>query len=184
MASIGSLKNGTKVLRYFDATGKRRDIYLGRMPLELAEEVRANVESVISAKHFCVSVDAKTATWLASVAGPLKARLLKHGLVFEQNEVCSEPVFVVHKRPEYVYIMKHVCGLFKIGKATNPKVRERTLQAEDPRLELVAYALCGREVESKLHKIFADKRIRGEWFSLEQNHVDWITTFLQMKATC
>jgi hypothetical protein len=111
-------------------------------------------------------------------------KLLKHGLMIEQKDACVDSVSVVQKRPEYVYVMKHVCGLFKIGKATNPKVRERTLQAEDPRLELVAYAPCGRKVESKLHKIFADKRVRGEWFSLEQNHVDWITTFLQMKATC
>lgn len=28
--------------------------------------------------------------------------------------------------------------------------------------------------EAKLHKLFDDKRIRGEWFSLTSDDLDWV----------
>ena len=56
-------------------------------------------------------------------------------------------------------------GLTKIGKAINPKQRERTLlQSEKPTISL--FAICENNVELKLHKEFKDKRIREEWSGL------------------
>ena len=79
--------------------------------------------------------------------------------------------------PDKLYLMKHVNGLVKIGVSKNPKAREKTLQAEDPRLHKIFECEASYWAEARLHKIFADLRVRGEWFNLDQRHVDWITLF-------
>lgn len=81
-----------------------------------------------------------------------------------------------HVESAFVYLMRHTNGLVKIGYSRNPRNRERTLQAEDPRLEMIHCFRSGRHVETRLHKIFSDLRIRGEWFSLEDRHIDWIVS--------
>lgn len=72
----------------------------------------------------------------------------------------------------YVYLMVDTANNFyKIGISNRPGYREHTLQSEKPTIEL----LCAKEyptrviaeaIESALHKAFASKRIRGEWFNL------------------
>ena len=67
-------------------------------------------------------------------------------------------------------------GYHKIGISNKPEYRERTLQSEKPTIVL----LCAKEfptriiaeaIESALHKAFEDKRLRGEWFALDENEV-------------
>jgi hypothetical protein len=82
-------------------------------------------------------------------------------------------------RKTFVYLMRHGNGLVKIGRSSAPKVRERTLQAEDPRLEMISCHLVGDSIEKRLHDIFHSVRKRGEWFDLEQHHVDWIVSVLK-----
>lgn len=74
----------------------------------------------------------------------------------------------------YVYLMRHKNGKTKIGRSKYPQARERTLQSEDPELEMILCFECHEKIEARMHKIFADLRVRGEWFSLEQRHIDWI----------
>ncbi len=57
-------------------------------------------------------------------------------------------------------------NLIKIGRSKTPKVRERTLQGENPNWELLAAWDAPKKIEDELHKKFSVKRIRGEWFSL------------------
>jgi hypothetical protein len=80
---------------------------------------------------------------------------------------------------DYIYLMSHTNGLTKIGKSVDPKAREKTLQAEDPRLEMIFHHPSWDGLERKLHRIFADLRVRGEWFKLEDRHIDWIMFFLK-----
>ena len=82
-------------------------------------------------------------------------------------------------KPEYVYLMRHVNGLTKIGFSKNPLVREKTLQAEDPRLEIIFTSESTIATERRLHQIFGDLRRRGEWFDLKPHHVDWIMFILR-----
>lgn len=71
------------------------------------------------------------------------------------------------------YIMKDSStNLIKIGKAINPKYREKTLQSEKPTIFL--FAVCEDNIESELHKKFEDKRVRGEWFNLTDNEINVI----------
>lgn len=74
----------------------------------------------------------------------------------------------------YVYLMHDTLNNFyKIGISKTPQYRERTLQSEKPSIEILyakkypnrrlAYA-----IEQALHKVFSEKKIRGEWFNLSE----------------
>lgn len=68
---------------------------------------------------------------------------------------------------------------YKIGRSINAKRRERTLQSEKPTIEL-KYTFTGNiKDESILHDKFKDKRIRGEWFNLNQTDIDYILNYFK-----
>ena len=92
----------------------------------------------------------------------LKLKYLElDNLVFNNNSTKSN---------QKTYLMKDSnTGLIKIGKAIDPKFRERTLQSEKPTISL--FAICDNLVEDELHKKYNDKRIRGEWFKLSEDEV-------------
>ena len=78
------------------------------------------------------------------------------------------------------YLMKDFnTGLTKIGKAIDPKHRERTLQSEKPTISL--FAVCEDNIESELHKTYKDKRVRGEWFNLTGEDIDNIVNKYKFK---
>lgn len=82
------------------------------------------------------------------------------------------------KSSSCLYLMRHTNGLTKIGRSVQPRAREKTLQAEDPRLEMIFCVDGLGHLENRLHEIFAELRVRGEWFRLEDSHVDWIKLLL------
>lgn len=69
-------------------------------------------------------------------------------------------------------ILDERTGLYKIGKSCNPIARENTLQSEYPLLKIIF--VIDKDVESDLHLIYKSKRIRGEWFKLSKNDIDFI----------
>lgn len=77
----------------------------------------------------------------------------------------------------YVYLMIDTTNNFhKIGISNNPRYREHTLQSDKPTIELVAAReyptqLIAEAIEGALHKAYANKRIRGEWFNLDDEDV-------------
>ena len=74
------------------------------------------------------------------------------------------------------YLMYDTSRMFyKIGKSKNPKIRERTLQAELPTVALIC--VIENDIESYLHEKFKIKRIRGEWFRLSKNDVEYIKNY-------
>lgn len=85
----------------------------------------------------------------------------------------------------YIYLMVDTTNNFhKIGISNNPKYREHTLQSEKPTIEL----LCAKEYpsrtiaeafESALHRVYASKRIRGEWFNLDASDIEEIKQTLK-----
>ena len=76
----------------------------------------------------------------------------------------------INTKNQKTYLMKDSnTGLIKIGKAIDPKFRERTLQSEKPTISL--FAICNNLIEDELHKKYNDKRIRGEWFKLSEDEV-------------
>lgn len=75
------------------------------------------------------------------------------------------------KRKSYkTYLIKDLRNnLIKIGKSINPQAREKTLQSEMPKMQLIH--VIDSNVESDLHKVYQAKRVRGEWFSLLENDI-------------
>lgn len=77
----------------------------------------------------------------------------------------------------YVYLMQDLStSYYKIGLSKTPEYRERTLQSEKPTIRMICHKkLPSRKIaeafERALHNAFADKRIRGEWFNLDENDV-------------
>lgn len=79
------------------------------------------------------------------------------------------------KKPPKTYLMfDKTSGYYKIGRAVNPKFREKTLAAEVPCIKIVH--VIDRDIESKLHTLFKNKRHRGEWFKLSKSDVKHIKT--------
>ena len=85
----------------------------------------------------------------------------------------------------YVYLMIDTTNNFyKIGISNHPEYREHTLQSDKPTIELLKAKrfpsrVIAEAIESSLHKVFANKRIRGEWFNLNETEVDEVKQTLQ-----
>lgn len=104
-----------------------------------------------------------------------------------QNEL--EDIYGISKRKRvtsnisikmsYVYLMiNQRDGLYKIGRSSNPGFRERTLQSEVPHVEMIFTSpLTFAANEGKLHKYFSDKRIRGEWFKLSDDDINFVKNY-------
>lgn len=84
----------------------------------------------------------------------------------------------------YVYLMfDSSLELYKIGYSKDAKYRERTLQGQRPTIELISKKeypskTKARQIESLLHKKYASKRTRGEWFKLEKKDIDYLKGYL------
>lgn len=87
------------------------------------------------------------------------------------------------KKEKQTYLMINDKGHVKIGKSHNPKVRESTLQSEQPCVKL--FAISYSDVESELHFKYSKNRIRGEWFDLSDVQINMIIEsydFLKIKT--
>ena len=75
--------------------------------------------------------------------------------------------------PGYVYLMRDDSGLFKIGATSNLTKRLEQLKSANPSLQLLLFGerLEPMVLERQLHEHFADKRVHGEWFKLEETDI-------------
>lgn len=73
----------------------------------------------------------------------------------------------------FIYLMHNKRnGYYKIGRAADPAYRERTLQSEEPEVELVLQFQGTAKEEKKLHDHYDKQRVRGEWFALTERDVN------------
>lgn len=73
----------------------------------------------------------------------------------------------------FVYFMQNKRNKFvKIGFSKNPQVREKTLQSEEPEIELIGAIPGNVQFEKELHLAFAIVRVRGEWFDFPPEIVE------------
>ena len=70
---------------------------------------------------------------------------------------------------------------FKIGKSYDPYKREKTLCSDRCSMYLVAY--CDYDIESVLHSMYSENRVKDEWFNLSTKQVSWIIEYFGMKST-
>jgi len=77
-----------------------------------------------------------------------------------------------------VYLMIDTTNNFhKIGISNSPEYREKTLQSDKPTIELICAKKfpsrkIAESIEKALHTTFADKRLRGEWFELNNTEIE------------
>lgn len=87
-----------------------------------------------------------------------------------------------HNDAGNVYLMmNNHTGRVKIGMTKNkPEYRERTLQSQEPDIELIFYREVPkmRRTEFSLHQHFADKRVRGEWFDLSVHDIEYAKSLI------
>lgn len=85
----------------------------------------------------------------------------------------------------FVYLMHDTSnGYYKIGISNKPHYREKTLQSEKPTIELIEskkfpIRKIAKSFEKSLHLVFAEKRIRGEWFELNEIDVEHLINSLK-----
>lgn len=108
--------------------------------------------------------------------------LKQNGIAIESkpNETINDKEPIPKAETCFVYLMMDVSnGFYKIGISNKPHYREHTLQSEKPTIELV----CSKEyphrkiaeaIEKALHNAFSSKRIRGEWFNLDDNDLSML----------
>lgn len=78
------------------------------------------------------------------------------------------------------YLMKDEnTGFTKIGKSIHPSKRERTLQSEKPTISL--FKVCDKLVERELHNYYSNKNIRGEWYNLSNEDIEYIISQYNFK---
>ncbi len=102
------------------------------------------------------------------------------------NKLESEIETVLPKNEDcYVYLMIDTINNFhKIGISNSPEYREKTLQSDKPTIELISAKKfpsrkIAESIEKALHTTFADKRLRGEWFELNDTEIDEIKETLR-----
>jgi len=92
------------------------------------------------------------------------------------------PKGVNYNLPTQIYVMiDKNTGLYKIGRSKNPTIREKTLQSEKPTIELMLYWSGFTNDEKFLHEKYRDKRVRGEWFSLDYIDIESIKSYFKEK---
>ena len=79
-------------------------------------------------------------------------------------------------RPGYVYLFRDKAGLCKIGCSANPKQRARNISQPNYSIDIVCaiWAEDMAALEQSLHKRFAEKRVKGEWFELNEDDIEYI----------
>ena len=89
-------------------------------------------------------------------------------------ETINPPKRKSYKSKKTYLIKNKRNNLYKIGRSTNPKKREKTLQSEEPLIEIVK--TWDNDIENTLHKCYSKQRIRGEWFKLNNLQIKHICT--------
>ena len=95
------------------------------------------------------------------------------------NSLIQTNTLVSGKKTYLIY--DDITQKFKIGKSYDPYKREKTLCSDRCSINLVAY--CDYDIESVLHSMYSEYRVRGEWFNLSTNQVHCIIKYFGMKVT-
>lgn len=75
----------------------------------------------------------------------------------------------------YVYLQHNTKNnRYKIGFSKQPKHREKTLQSEEPDIQVYRQWIASQKYEGILKKKFESKHIRGEWYALSKDDLDKI----------
>lgn len=93
MASISKGADGNVRLRFFDASGTRRTVYLGKMPIKNAQQLCKHVERIVIAEISRCTLETETANWLKDLDEVLRGKFHRVGLI-QAREVATLEAFI------------------------------------------------------------------------------------------
>jgi hypothetical protein len=78
----------------------------------------------------------------------------------------------------FVYVISMI-GLHKIGRTNNisRRLKEFSIFPEKAELVLLVPSKDSVALEDELHGLLAHKRVRGEWFKVDEKDLEWIRNF-------
>ncbi len=85
MASINTGKNGKRRILFLASDGKRKTIWLGKMPLKQAEEINRHIQQIVSDKMSQTIPSNVTSRWIANLAPVMAEKLSKVGLIDKRS---------------------------------------------------------------------------------------------------
>lgn len=95
---------------------------------------------------------------------------------------CQVSTNADNRQEQTVYLMRNKRnGFTKIGIARDPAFRERTLQSQEPEIEMLFSIQGTRAVEQECHRRFKNQRVRGEWFDLSDSDIEECKLMLEGK---
>ena len=89
MASISNRPNGQRRLLFVDPAGKRKTIYLGKMPKRYADAIKIKVEQLVAAVVSGCPWDNDTARWVAELPDTLASKLANVGLIGQRENALA-----------------------------------------------------------------------------------------------
>jgi len=81
MASVSNDGNGRRRIQFFDSTGKRRAIRLGKVTARQADAVNVKIESLLAAKITGHAPDEEVSRWVSNLDEQLSHKLVDAGLI-------------------------------------------------------------------------------------------------------
>ena len=139
----------------------------------------------------CCEYNEYNPTKMTLSADVLKDFIMKYNKAVEDN-ITTQLVqdndksnHSIKEKTCFVYLMIDTTNNFyKIGISNNPRYREHTLQSDKPTIELLSAKeyptrTIAEAIEVALHKAYGEKRIRGEWFNLSEEDVEYIKETLK-----
>lgn len=109
-------------------------------------------------------------------------KLLQNVLSNLNREIENAEIFIAQNKnlstSGYIYVIRSENGKYKIGKAQDVNKRLQSLQTGTPeKLELVLTIKTSNKnvLETICHRQFSSKKIRGEWFSLTDDDLNWLS---------
>ena len=85
-----------------------------------------------------------------------------------------------------VYVIRSISGYYKIGHTNDISNRLHTFTVKLPfEIELEVWILAEdcRGLEAWMHRHFASKRVNGEWFSLNNNDLEYLKDLEKIKQS-
>ncbi len=80
MATIACKPNKSIEIRYSDADGERKSLYVGKIAKRMAESIGAKIDHIVSRQILNAEPDRDVTEWLAALPMKLYAKLVAHGL--------------------------------------------------------------------------------------------------------
>jgi integrase len=106
MASISTDSTGKRRILFTNASGIRRQIRLGKVPMKTAQTIKTRIENILAAQLGKHAIDQDTAAWLGELDSVLYGRLEAVGLVpkreSEQDEARQKGITLAGFIAQYI----------------------------------------------------------------------------------